>query len=324
MRSAFTLVELLVVIAIIGILVALLLPAVQAARSAARKMSCTNNLKQIGLALHSYHDSYWRFPPSSTGVLLGPMAETLKTQLPDPNDPGAASGHVYSWHAMLLPYMEQSALGDSIDFNRTTWDETDQDTNPPTGNVAIAKQEIAGLRCPEFASEFVTTAEEYKEPAIWIQLPLSNYVGMGASTWQQLNSDEPDGVLYPAKGRFEASTRIAAILDGTSNTIMATETREQRYGAWWEGSTATVVALVHSNTNEHTLNRTPYLTMSDLNSMESISGYQNDWEYGPSSDHHGGANHVLADGSVRFIANDISVNVYKALSTRAGGDLNLE
>lgn len=323
-RAAFTLVELLVVIAIIGILIALLLPAVQAARSAARRMSCTNNLKQIGLALHNYHDTYGRFPPSSTGALLGPMADTLKATLPDPNAPNEPSGHVYSWHAMLLPYLEQSAVSESIDFNRATWDETDQDTSPPIGNVAVAKTEIVGLRCPAFAREFVTTAEEYKDPAVWIQLPLSNYVGMGASTWEQLNGDQPDGVLYPSRGTHQASTRIAGIKDGTSNTIMATETREQRYATWWDGSTATIVALAHSDPEKHTINRTPYLSMSDLNSMESISGYLNDWEYGPSSDHHGGANHVLADGSVRFLTDDINHETYRALSTRNAGDYTLD
>ncbi len=335
-RAAFTLVELLVVIAIIGILIALLLPAVQAARSAARRMSCTNNLKQIGLALHNYHDTYGRFPPSSTGALLGPMADTLTTTLPDPNAPGDPSGHVYSWHAMLLPYLEQSAVADAIDFNRATWDDTngddednqdnedDQDTSPPNGNVAIAKTEIVGLRCPAFAGEFVTMAGEYKEPKIWIQLPLSNYVGMGASTWEQLNGDEPDGVLFPANGNRQASTRIAGILDGTSNTIMVTETREPRYATWWEGSTATIVALSHADPEKHTLNRTPYLSMSDLNSMESISGYLNDWEYGPSSDHQGGANHVLADGSVRFLTDDINHETYKALSTRNASDYTLD
>jgi prepilin-type N-terminal cleavage/methylation domain-containing protein len=127
-RTGFTLVELLVVIAIIGILVALLLPAVQAAREAARRMQCGNNQKQFGLAMHNYHDVYKKFP---YGVLRF--------------DNTAAGGNVDSWASSqitwigrLLPYLEQQPLYDRINFS----------LHPGTGNTAVINQELPFVRCP--------------------------------------------------------------------------------------------------------------------------------------------------------------------------------
>ena len=110
-RLAFTLVELLVVIAVIGILVALLLPAVQAAREAARRTQCVNNLKQIGLGLHNYHTTFNVFPPTTTG------AEAHG---------GQCGSGFYSWLALLLPFVEQSTLHDAIDFRRPMMDTCSQ------------------------------------------------------------------------------------------------------------------------------------------------------------------------------------------------------
>ncbi|MDP6554755.1 MAG: DUF1559 domain-containing protein, partial [Pirellulaceae bacterium] len=109
----FTLVELLVVIAIIGILVALLLPAVQAAREAARRMSCSNNLKQIGIALHNYHDTYKTFPPDA--IWWGGNRKTGLSRTT--NNAGVSGGQRnYTWIALILPFMEQQPLHDRIDF----------------------------------------------------------------------------------------------------------------------------------------------------------------------------------------------------------------
>lgn len=322
-RTAFTLVELLVVIAIIGVLIALLLPAVQAAREAARRSQCTNNLKQIGLALHNYHNSYGSFPPASTGPLVGPYGGTYRLTLPPPGSrAGTPSGHAFSWHAMLLPFLEQQSLLVSIDFRRATWNDSGYSAGSPTGNALAAKTELPGLRCPSFTEAFTSEAAEYDASAVWSRPALTNYVGLGASVWGKLTSG-PDGILVaPTLGRANP-TRFADIKDGTSNTVLCVETKERRYAAWWDGSTSVVVAMLRpspSVDSQAALNRTVYMTQSDLNGSAPMSGFQTDWTWGPSSEHAGGANHALGDGSVRFIAEAVDAATYRALATRSGGE----
>ena len=132
----FTLVELLVVIAIIGVLVALLLPAVQAAREASRRSKCTNNARQLGLALHNYHDVVGVFPINYSQSAQGP------------NGPAGNSGdnesRQCSWMALILPYIEQSGLYNSIDWNLGMKDASGR----PTSNVAIAQTVVQAYRCP--------------------------------------------------------------------------------------------------------------------------------------------------------------------------------
>jgi prepilin-type N-terminal cleavage/methylation domain-containing protein len=128
-RVGFTLVELLVVIAIIGILVALLLPAVQAAREAARRSECTNNLKQIGVALHNYHDTHKMFPPG---------------WIPQTGMPGGGSGYAWGWGTAILPFMEQASLPDQIQYGKIT-------IYAAAGDPAILplmQTPIAPYRCP--------------------------------------------------------------------------------------------------------------------------------------------------------------------------------
>ena len=129
-RAGFTLVELLVVIAIIGILIALLLPAVQAAREAARRAQCTNNLKQFGLAVHNYHDTYGSFP-------MGWMIDTSHS--------GNPSG--WGWQVYLMPFMEQGTLFDAMDPNQYSLYEVSNSLNP-RNDCHILQTEIDSSRCP--------------------------------------------------------------------------------------------------------------------------------------------------------------------------------
>jgi prepilin-type N-terminal cleavage/methylation domain-containing protein len=324
----FTLVELLVVIAIIGILIALLLPAVQAARESARRMECTNHLKQIGLALHNYHNSFATFPPASTGPMVGPMGGSFQaTLLPAHARSGTPSGHVYSWHAMILPFLEASSLAEQIDFNRATWDEAGYSATALSGNASAAKTDLGGFRCPSFPSPSTSEADEYIASAVWERPPLTNYVGLGASTWGNLTSSDPDGMLFSMTASRRKPVRFADVKDGTSNTLFCTETKERRYAAWWEGSTSTVVAMLHPSPSVDTksaLNRSPYLEQAHLNADANRQTYQSNWEWGPSSEHSDGANHLRVDGSVRFIADTIEADAYKGLVTRSGGEVASE
>ena len=148
-RIGFTLVELLVVITIIGILIALLLPAVQSAREAARQMQCSNNLKQIGLAFHCYHKAHNVFPPS---YVTQPGGGGLNGT-PDTTTLDAGPG--WAWGALLLPYLEQGSLHDKLDFSRPCWDEQNRvgydDALVPGGSpieVPLVGRQLNVFLCP--------------------------------------------------------------------------------------------------------------------------------------------------------------------------------
>jgi prepilin-type N-terminal cleavage/methylation domain-containing protein len=289
-RSAFTLIELLVVIAIIGVLTALLLPAVQMAREAARRSACTNNLKQIGLGLSAYADLYGVFPPSSTSRIdFGVWS------------PNPTTYHLHSWASLILPLLEQTALHDQVNYNVSA---------VAAANYAAASQQIAVYRCPSFDGNDFSQSPMYTK--LSPQFALRNYAALGATTvgnlWQQ-----PDGVLFP-----RSNIRYADITDGLSNTLLIVETREPDVAVWIDGGTAAVAAQRYDESNapsyagaETALNYHPYFDGG---------GQGIDAQFGPSSMHPGGVMHLLGDGSVRLVADNIDAMVYDALVTRAGAE----
>ena len=299
MRSAryrgFTLIELLVVIALIGILIALLLPAVQQARAAARLTQCRNNLKQIGLALHNYHDVYGVFPPGSTSdVEQGGWIGDPTTR------------HIHSWSSMLLPYLELGAIYNTIDFNYSSMDPR---------NREAASNTIPAFRCPSFTGTGYSRADVYTRFSN--EYATTNYVALGGTDvghiyGQNTGIFKPDGTIYSL-----SNTKAAGVTDGLSNTVLIVETREEDMSVWIDGGVATVVALRYDQFNgpsyagiEIALNYYPYFEYFNPRS-----------EYGPSSMHIGGAVHLLGDGSARFISENIAASVYTGLTTRAGGEV---
>ncbi len=311
-RIGFTLVELLVVIAIIGILVALLLPAVQAAREAARRMKCSNNLKQIGLAAHNYADAFGNFP---SGWIYS----------------GAANSEVWGWGALLLPYVEQQSLHDQL---RVT--QANLAANLLSANwqpvVAGLETPLQGYICPSDSGYQgrgqVHNDRRYNGGAGFVAHAytpgVSNYIGVAGHNVDRVNNLPNTGVFFG-----DSSISFRDILDGTSNTLLVGErdTRYCRSGSWIgvrnTNGGATRGIFVVSGHSRAKLN-------------ESVLAWDFDPEgcgQGFSSLHPGGALFARCDGSVTFISetiqhfhvhgNGAEVNpnngVYQRLISRADG-----
>jgi prepilin-type N-terminal cleavage/methylation domain-containing protein len=290
--TGFTLVELLVVIAIIGVLVALLLPAVQAAREASRRTACSNNLKQIGLAIANYQLTNKFYPPSSS--------DSLKNSLDFSIDDVGERRH--SWASYILPQLEQMPLDDSI--NRAIHALAGQ-------NETVAATIVPMYRCPTYTGPEFSEADRYNQ----LDKPcaVGNYLALGASTVGHLWGVDlqPDGVIVPG-GRITPKD----VTDGLSHTVFIVETREEMFAAWADGLTASTCALVFNSSRHPTyardqvsLNFAPYFA------------YDPPVSWGPSSMHTGGAYHLFGDGSVRFVRDGVTVPVYIAMTTREGGEV---
>ena len=310
-RSAgFTLVELLVVIAIIGILVALLLPAVQAAREAARRMSCQNNMKQVSLALHNFHDVYRHFP-----------AGAEEDVLPKPNSTGTTTYiRGTSWIVYILPQIEQQALYDRYDFT--------QAYNSVT-NAAVGTNAVPAIYCPSGPKP-----QQYLDPNTNLTTNVStHYYGvMGPSSRANPSPNSYGGVTYnyvvgnpTTNGSYATDgvlgqyrdtpgsvttlhfSNFAEILDGTSNTLMIAERsmflppgQANDYRSWIRG-------------NNGGSGTTKNVTYPINSTFYNGSNNFNDISFG--SNHPGGCQFGLGDGSVRFIAETIDLSLYKCLAS---------
>jgi prepilin-type N-terminal cleavage/methylation domain-containing protein len=296
---AFTLVELLVVIAIIGILVALLLPAIQAAREAARRTQCSNNLKQLGISLHNYHDTYNRFPAGCSGT----------------GDPWTGGVHRKgSMLVKLLPYVEQKALYDEIDFTR---DVTDWFWN----NHRYTK--IPAYLCPS-------------DPEGNYDRAMSNYgASMGAQAmssqggWCSMypghingptghGSTNDPGSISGVFSRLFWSANLRDVTDGTSTTIAIGEIRpkcgDHHDEGWFHGN-----ALWTSTTAPINF---PTCQGEPPHQANSCFAYNN-WQtsQGFKSKHPGGAQFVFCDSSVRFINDAVNYQTYQYLGARADANV---
>lgn len=297
-RRAFTLVELLVVIAIIGILVAMLLPAVQAAREAARRMSCGNNQKQIGLALHNYHDIHKTFPTAA----FVHYDRSGRTQ-----PPGDESG--WGWLVAIMPFMEQAPLYDQIDPGRITLRQAAADP----AKVLLLQTEIATYRCPSDTGAALNPQRVLSDGATTPLAATANYVGsLGAGT-------QYPGALQLNR-RPQPYTRMGEITDGLSNTFAAGErSMEDRSGltsppnhhgppnaSIWCG----VYTLGHVPPPGANAFGVTATVLYDLNTGLDQQGERQRWPgVAFYSEHPGGALFLLCDGSVRFISETIHSDI---------------
>lgn len=319
-RTAFTLVELLVVIAIIGILIALLLPAVQAAREAARRSQCQNNLKQITLALLNYESTYRQFPPSMQYV-AGTVSDGWSAQ------------------ARILPYIEQENLFASVDFNVSYG-------NPPVvGGVDVKTIRVGTYLCP---SE-INDRQRVNSSGAPEHYPLNYAFNNGTwFVWDPVKQQGGDGAFHP-----NAKLGHHSFLDGLSNTLCASEVKA--YTPYYRNAGQTAVALPatasavcglggdfksesgHTEWADGRTHQTSFTTVFTPNTevICTTGGveYDVDWtnqQEGKSttiptfaavtsrSYHPGVVCSSLMDGSVRTFSNTISLSVWRAISTRAG------
>ena len=292
-QHGFTLIELLVVIAIIAILIALLLPAVQQAREAARRSTCKNNLKQIGLALHNYHDTHRTFPPGWV-ITKCPTVSINNHRFID----------AYSWSVMILPFMDESAIYNLQDFAGSTIACPASGDTVPTGSGALPGSPttanglltvLDSFMCPSEISPSIRTGQNYSNG-----FPKSNYLGNYGR------------VAYPSHGltdghntgifRVNSKVQIRDIIDGTSNTIMVGEVSDRglltdgKHGPGaWAGPTQSKAAEV-------VVRHCEAAAGGNINTESPGSGNGRD---GFGSYHEGGAQFLLCDGSVRFISENI-------------------
>jgi prepilin-type N-terminal cleavage/methylation domain-containing protein len=293
-RPGFTLIELLVVIAIIAILIGLLLPAVQKVREAAARTQSLNNLKQIGLAMHSYHGAYERFPPGFTSRTMSVNGDGL--------------GPGWGWGAHLLPYLEQDNLFRQIDFTKDIAD-------PVHAQVRV--QSLKVFLCPSDSPPKPTFTVVADGGSPICDVAFANYVGMGGTFEVTGFPDTNNGVLYR-----NSKTRVGDVTDGTSNTLFVIERESKRSPmTTWVGAVTNSVnpplnpafedegppTLVLTNTGEAADGRTP----------NNMLGHVED----ASSRHSGVTCCLLCDGSVRLIANSVNPATWEALGTRAGGEV---
>ena len=323
-RFGFTLVELLVVIAIIGILVGLLLPAVQAAREAARRMQCSNNLKQTALSMHNYHDTYKTFPQGSV-VRFGA---------------GSLSSDFYlNAFAASLPFIEQGSLQDLYDFNQP-WERQ---------TPLVASTAIESYYCPSNAGEQVVN--DTNVGTLLASFGATVGTSFGVTTYRLCKGAHGEWSNAPnansaLSGMFDLGMKVSFrdILDGTSNTFAVGEgasgarrdlcagvgclTPTETFSAiGWivPQPLADAAGLVRSSIYAGTvepLNKIP-TTSTNLAEADFASSAPGggDTVGNFSSYHPGGANFAMADGSVRFVGETIDMVIYRAISTKAGREV---
>lgn len=303
LRSGFTLVELLVVIAIIGILIALLLPAVQAAREAARRSQCTNNLKQLMLAFHTYHDVYKRFPP---GMVKQGNWFAIN------NCPEGQCG-TWTWGAFILPNIEQAPLYQLLNPTLLPSDLAIQ----PQQVFDTVRRPLAVFRCPSDTGPPTNTARKVPRVGFYgdvdcvngcVDVFLANYVGSNDSydlNREYTGTNQFNGFIgYGQTGSNPPRcTPIGDVTDGSSNTIALGE-RAWRRGA--RDLRAAVPIMANGDTGNHSLQGQVYAMACGRWPLNCT--FTQECDRGFSSMHPGGANFAMVDGSVRFIAETVDHN----------------
>jgi len=344
-RSGFTLVELLVVIAIIGILIALLLPAVQAAREAARRSQCTNNMKQLGLGLHNYHDVNKVFPPAGLDYGTGGVCW-------DGPEPPTKLVHNMNGWMLVLPYIEQQAMAQKIDSRfcmnncRGPWN--DQSYTVPlagdcvaSGNAPAVCNRVGTFFCPSDLSDDRMGNWIFQSPNPFpagadycyktnYDFSVSFDTGWCMDAWYIYQVGDP--TYYGRMFGQNFQLKIADLLDGTSNTIAVNETTRWHADSGWACNSwafriyydygIDIARVLDATYDLKGINvwKIPPSWSTWMSPMDTIRGRLADANMAGSL-HPGGVNAVVADGSVRFISETTDISILRAISTPRGHEV---
>ena len=316
-RLGFTLIELLVVIAIIGVLIALLLPAVQMAREAARAAKCKNNLKQIGLALHNYHDIHASFPPGTVRRIANP--------------PGNWATSLLTWMPRILPHLDHKSVFDKIDW--------EQEPGSQGANADLIAIPMAGFRCPS-------------DPGVGMRenFAPTNYVACVSterSPWPSASWDD-EGVIGKSVMHIDSTTPIHRVKDGTSSTMMVSECLVNSPWVVGLGNMPDYLDCLAGNWPNVEGNEDGSGNFIDIGRGNSwfYGSHNQAWSYnttlspndpqfanhecyrfsdtgvfGARSKHPGGVHVLLVDGATRFVNETIDIELWRALGTPAGREV---
>ena len=356
----FTLVELLVVIAIIGVLVGLLLPAVQAAREAARRMSCSSNIRQLAMGAINFESARKQLPANFGQVLINPVRDILTVQqVPSPSVPPPATQ--ISWMTSVLPYVEQENLYKSVLLTCEVANDPRNTagnllTPTPNTNPWVAQQRIPLFRCPSDTTAAVLPLRGDRSSDQ--QYATTSYKGVSGSNWVWglfQTSGTPffgdpflrnngnafgngNGIFfagYQGLNPMQNSTRhssspfsqagvpcntlTAAVKDGLSNTMMIGESvglySQDNWWFWFKGCVATTAIPLNAPAQcPDAMGKTP---------RKGLEVCFDDWHHssGFTSDHSTGGNFAFADGSVRYISNEVDLNTYRAMGATQDGQV---
>ena len=325
-RKAFTLVELLVVIAIIGILIGMLLPAVQQVREAARQTQCKNNLRQLGLAIHNYESSFNEFPPGYSHITGSDFA--AQTGFPVSSGFDSANHLGQAWGAFILPQIEQDNLHDLIDFSLPGFDVANLDARERQIPVFLCPTDIWSQGNFVVRDETATPVERYSAASYCANWgPASGVADTPGNTSDDLNLDAtPD----QSQGPFfrNSKTRFADVRDGASNTFAL---GERTNGPILDSSGNPIGVPPHPNfenvwfgairdigapTDDH-----GHMVLSDAEYVPNQIGVVSGADRGVSAPHAGLAQFAFLDGSVHTVNENINLGTYRALSSMRGGEV---